>query len=53
MDLQSKNLNTKFESVILSKIDNSGNIISLHSKSLDLELFHQIPDSIIQFNEIG
>ncbi len=46
-----KNLNAKYDLVILSKIDKDGTSSLLHSKPLTVELFHQIPDSMIVFSE--
>ena len=46
-----KNFNAKYDLVILSKLDKDGNLSLLHSKPLTIELFHQIPDSMIIFTE--
>ena len=46
-----KNFNAKYDLVILSKLDKDGNSSLLHSKPLTVELFHQIPDSMIVFSE--
>lgn len=46
-----KNFNAKYDLVILSKLDKDGNLTLLHSKPLTIELFHQIPDSMIIFTE--
>ncbi len=44
------NLNCKFELVILNKVDKDGSYSLLHSKPLTVELFNQIPDSLIIFS---
>ena len=49
MSLDSKKLNTRFDLVVLSKIDKDGNISLLYNKPLSLEIYNQIPDSVISF----
>jgi len=48
-DGNNKNLNSRFELVILNKIDNEGNYSLLYSKPLTVELYNQIPDSLMVF----
>jgi hypothetical protein len=40
---------TKYDLVVLSKIDKDGNISLLHNKPLHLELLNQVPESIVSF----
>jgi hypothetical protein len=42
---------TKYDLVVLSKIDKEGNITLVHNKPLHLDLLNQVPDSIISFSE--
>jgi len=42
---------TKYDLVVLSKIDKDGNISLVHNKPLHLDLLNQVPDSIISFSE--
>lgn len=42
-----KSINSKFELVILNKIDNDGNYSLMHSKPLNVELYNQLPDSLM------
>lgn len=51
VEVNGKNVSSKYEFVILSKLDKEGNLTLLHSKPLTLELFNQIPDSVISFTE--
>ena len=46
-----KHLNAKYEMVILNKVENDGSFSSLHDKPLTIELFSQIPDSVLFFSE--
>ena len=46
-----KNVSSKYDLVILNKVDPEGNFSLLHTKPLTVELFHQIPDSTIIFSE--
>ena len=43
--------NTRFDFVILSKLDKDGNLNLLHTKPLSVEILNQIPDSVILFSE--
>lgn len=47
--MESKVTTSKFELVILNKVDTEGNYTLLHSKPLNVELFNQIPDSLMVF----
>ena len=44
-------INTRFDFVILSKLDKDGNLNLLHSKPLSVEILNQVPDSVILFSE--
>ena len=46
-----KSPNTKYDLVVLSRIDKDGNISLLHNKPLYLDLLNQVPDSTISFYE--
>jgi hypothetical protein len=41
-DLSEKNINSKYDLVILNKVDSDGNFSLLHTKPLTVELFHQV-----------
>lgn len=43
--------NSRFDFVILSKLDKDGNLNLLHTKPLSVELVNQVPDSLIVFTE--
>lgn len=43
--------NTRFDFVILSKLDKDGNLNLLHTKPLSVEIINQVPDSLIVFTE--
>lgn len=45
-----KVLNSRFELVILNKVDTEGNYSLLHSKPLNVELYNQVPDSLMVFS---
>jgi hypothetical protein len=47
--MSSSSVNTKFELVILNKVDSEGNYSLLHPKPLNIEIFNQIPDSLLVF----
>ncbi len=44
-----RNLNSRYELVILNKVDTDGNYNLLHAKPLNVELFNQVPDSLLVF----
>jgi len=46
-----KNISSKYDLVILNKVDTEGNFSLLHTKPLTVELFYQIPESTLVFSE--
>lgn len=44
-----RNLNSRYELVILNKVDSEGNYNLLHAKPLNVELYCQVPDSLLVF----
>lgn len=45
-----KILNSRFDLVILNKVDKEGNYTLLHQKPLTAEVYNQIPDSLLIFS---
>jgi len=45
-----KILNSRFDLVILNKVDKEGNYTLLHQKPLTVEVYNQIPDSLLIFS---
>lgn len=43
--------NSRFDFVILSKLDKDGNLNLLHTKPLSVEILNQVPDSLVLFSE--
>lgn len=44
-DAVEKNISSKYDLVILNKVDPEGNFSLLHTKPLTVELFHQVRES--------
>lgn len=49
MESAGKNFNSRFELVILNKVDNEGAYALMHSKPLSVEILNQIPESLLVF----
>jgi hypothetical protein len=44
-------LTTGYDNIILNKLDTHGHLSLLHSKPLFVEIFNQVPESMITFSE--